>query len=764
LSYPCPATVSITEMKVASVIFLAAAFPASATADSPIGKVLQLISQEQTKLIADGERALKLYKEYSHWCSDRSEALAHDVKAEKQKASGYKAKAIKEDATQNSMNMRVEKVSEDISKDQGEIKAAAKMRKTDETNFKAEETMLQDMIEMLQRAKGVLEKQSVDGSSEVQLKSAGTFTQMISTLVQASLCSSEDAARLASLAQQASEDADEVEGQDEENDDNTQASAPSAATYGGKSDTIIDTLESLIDKAESQLSNARRKEEEARSNFEELKIAKGDAIKLETSEVKDAKHNAAAAAEEEAVAEQHLKSETKDLKVDNAAYKDLRRDCMAKVQDYEDVTRSRDEELEALAKAKKMIADAAGTAEDSSDSSDEAFFMQTSLATSRTQSRFRAKMTLKMHVSTTAKMNTEMRKRSKMHMQATRATFQVVHAVRGLAKRFHSRDLLKLSQRVGSVVSSSSQTVDIFGKVSDLISDMIQKLEDKSAQEAYKKAYCDKELSAAREKRENRQTKVSRVTTKVDQMNARIAALKEDVATAQKMLAALASSQAELDSLRQREHAEFQAEKEETEQGLEGVKRGIRVLQEYYGKGKEADRNTGFSSTVFGLLEAIETDFAKSLSAIVASNDRDLAAYKAETKELQEVKYMKEEAVTLMTRERLALEKALSGLSSDRSSVRIELGAVNEYLGKIKKDCVVASDTAEKRKAKREAEIAGLKQALSTFDGDIALLQQSARRTVRAKLRIHNSSNSSLVHSSSNSTSRPPVLRGNTLH
>merc|ERR1711920_141752 len=100
-------------------------------------------------------------------------------------------------------------------------------------------------------------------------------------------------------------------------------------------------------------------------------------------------------------------------------------------------------------------------------------------------------------------------------------------------------------------------------------------------------------------------------TTKIDQMSARSAQLKEEVAALQKSLAELAVSQAEMDKMRREENAAFTQNKADMEQGLQGVKLALKVLRDYYAQDKAHDAAEGGGANIIGLLEVVESDFTK---------------------------------------------------------------------------------------------------------------------------------------------------------
>ena len=79
------------------------------------------------------------------------------------------------------------------------------------------------------------------------------------------------------------------------------------------------------------------------------------------------------------------------------------------------------------------------------------------------------------------------------------------------------------------------------------------------------------------------------------------------------------------------------------------------------------------------------------------------------------------------TQEAKSLDKEVSELSSDRQTTNTELSAVNEYYGKLKDRCVAKPESYEDRKARRAAEIAGLKEALDVLENETAFVQRKSR-------------------------------------
>merc|ERR1719326_1299348 len=343
---------------------------------------------------------------------------------------------------------------------------------------------------------------------------------------------------------------------------------------------------------------------------------------------------------------------------------------MTKASDFEAETTSRGEELKALATAKKIIKET------------------TSGAASQSYG----------------------------FLQMSSSNSDAVRFVRQLAKKQRSSVLAQLASRMASEVRfGSGSQADIFGKIKGLITDMIEKLE------------AEAETNT---KKDDKTAEIEKLTAKIEQQAAQSAKLKEEVATLESELAALVREQAEMDKIRAEEKAQYEVNSAEMEKGLNGIKLALKVLNESYAKADKAhDSGDGASTGIIGLLEVAESDFSKGLTEMNAAEETAQNTYDQETKENEIEKTTKEQDVKYKTKEATGLDKSNAELTSDKENVETELAAVNEYLKKVEDECIAKPETYEDRKARREAEIAGLKEALTVLENETAFIQKG--RTLR---------------------------------
>merc|ERR1719214_184974 len=121
------------------------------------------------------------------------------------------------------------------------------------------------------------------------------------------------------------------------------------------------------------------------------------------------------------------------------------------------------------------------------------------------------------------------------------------------------------------------------------------------------------------------------------------------------------------------------------------------------------------------------------LAEAEADEESAQTAYDKLTQENAVTKTTKQGDVKGKTSEVKQLEVALGNYKENKATTSKELDAVLAYLGKLKPQCETKVMSYGERKAKREQEIAGLKEALTILSGE-ALIQLSTK-TVHTTLR-----------------------------
>jgi hypothetical protein len=255
---------------------------------------------------------------------------------------------------------------------------------------------------------------------------------------------------------------------------------------------------------------------------------------------------------------------------------------------------------------------------------------------------------------------------------------------------------------------------------------MVTKLEEQGSADASHKAYCDEELSESQAKKVEKTALVDKLSTQIDQQSSKSAQLKEHVAALEKGLAEIAAAQAGMEKLRQEEHSEYTTNKADMEQGIQGVQSALTILREYYAKdGKAHAAAEGASTSIIGLLEVCLSDFTKGLAEMMSTEDAAATSYARATQENKLETTTKNQDVKYKSAESARLDKAVAEATSDRSGAQDELAAVLEYRTKLKEQCIAKAEPYAERKARRDAELAGLKQALEILDGQ-ALIQDAS--------------------------------------
>merc|ERR1719408_1043267 len=360
-------------------------------------------------------------------------------------------------------------------------------------------------------------------------------------------------------------------------------------------------------------------------------------------------------AETQANAEEDLSATQKSVDADSSALATLKHDCSAKAEEWDLRQKSAAGEIAAIEKAKEILADG-------------------------------VKVFLQVSAKSTVRDAGDADKRDR-----------VSQIMRNLAAKDHG---FALSQ-----IASAAQN-DPFGKVRGLIEAMIDRLTKQAAEEAEAKSFCDGEMAKSKAKQAELTAASDQHAARIEKASASKANLEQQTKQLQAEIAEMDAGQAEATKIRQAEHDEYLKTSQDQKDSAEAVANAIQVLGSYYNKGafflqvsaQQAPEfntaKTDVAGTIMEMLEVAESDFTQMLAENEAQEKEAQAAYD---------KLVQSNKVT-----RAAKKEEIKG---NQGEVK-ELDAVLAYLDKLKPQCETKVMTYAERVARREAEIAGLKEAL----------------------------------------------------
>jgi len=614
------------QVTAAVALLLVGAAPAQAAADgqNPLGKVLELLDSLYAKVASAGDAEQKAFVEYTNWCDDAASNKRNEIKTGESKKGDLEASIGKLSSDIAVSEGKIEELVASIATQTKDLTDATVIRKKEASEFAANEAELMDAIDTLGRAISIISKEMSKNPAaftQVDTSSFKNLMKGLTAIMEAASFSAASQQRLTALVQasQSSESEEDPMG------------APAAVVYKTHSTDILDLLEDLKEKAEEDLAALRKAETNTKQNFEMLEQSLTDANTNDNKDMADEKAAKEAAEEEKAADTKDLEMTVKALADANSVLESIKNDCMQVAADHEATVAGRNAELKAIADAKKILEDTTSGAV--------------------TQSYSFAQLSSR---------------RAQMRTSVDLKKAEVITAVQQLARQYHSSALAQLASRMQAVVRlGAAAGEDPFVKVKGLITDLIAKLEAEASAAAEEKAYCDDQIAKTEEKKSELEEDISTLTAKIDKAVATSTSLKADVKELQGELAALAKLQAEMDKIRREENAAYTKAKAELTLGLRGVRDALSVLRAYYGgaasmlQGGADDGQpakpilhsaaTGAGSSIVGILEVVESDFAKNLAQEESEEADSQAEYDKATQENKVTNTMKSQDVVYKT-------------------------------------------------------------------------------------------------------------------
>jgi chromosome segregation ATPase len=684
------------------VLLLLGVICAEGVQKNPLSETVALLDGLQAKILNEGELELKAFNEYSLWCVDYIQDTKNEITTATMQKGKLEAKLAEHTALIEVAVPKIADLGAAIQAAEREKQGAIEIRTKEAADFGVAEKELMEALNVLDRAIAVLRRDMAKNPAalmQLDTSNMANLIKSIDAVINAAAFSSADRQSLTALLQS-------QQGSDSEDGD---VGAPAAAVYKTHSTNIVEVLEDMREKAETQLGNLRKAEVNTRHNFEMLRQSLEDQIAEDGKAMDKTKAEKAATAEAKAVAIADLADTGKELGSLQGALAGADDTCKRVASDHEATVSARTEELKVIAEALEVLRST------------------TSGAVGQTYSLLQVSVV------------------SGMHTHSDLVKSEVLVLVKRLAKQHHSAALAQLASRIAATVQlGQSNGDDVFGKVKGLIRDLIARLEGEASADATEKAFCDWETAKTEEKKGELDDDIAKLNSKIDTASARSANLKADVRDLQAELAALARAQAKMDEIRAEAHADYINAKADLEQGLAGVRKAFVVLRDYYNvdaslmvdvgsfmqqpaKPDLFVAGRGTASSILGILQVVESDFAANLAKEEMQEADEQAAYEKMTQENSIVKTVKDQGVSYKTAEFKTLDKNINEMSSDRKTAHTELDAVLQYLSQLRARCVAKPETYESRRDRRAAEIAGLKHAQEILQNEVAFLQHNHR-------------------------------------
>merc|ERR1719333_1308511 len=224
---------------------------------------------------------------------------------------------------------------------------------------------------------------------------------------------------------------------------------------------------------------------------------------------------------------------------------------------------------------------------------------------------------------------------------------------------------------------------------------------------------------------------LDKLQARIDGASTTISENTEAIKTLEAEIASIDKAQAEATAIRTTEKEDYLVASKDFKDSAEAVAKAIEVLKNFYeGSFIQVTAKTGLkskqpsfggaksdiASTIISVLEMSEEDFTTLLAETEATEDEAAKAYAALTDENKVSKATKETEAKGKASEVKSLTVQLGHSKEDHASVSSELDAVNSYIDKLRPQCESKAMSYAEKKAKREAEIAGLKEALGILE------------------------------------------------
>jgi len=574
----------------------------------------------------------------------------------------------------------VEALEAEVGKAKEEVKSAQAVRDKENADYLAQHQDYSESIDACERAVAVLKSRSAD------------VPQSLAQVRSSALVPPEAKAMVESLLALRSDS----------------RQAPEANAYEFQSGSVVQLLEKLTIRFKDERLALQKAEINSKHNFEMLLQQLTTNIKRNSDSASEKSAMRAGRLKDAATAKGDLEVTTQAKTEDEQTLSDTITNCQSKSQEFEENQVTRAEEVKAIQQAIGIL------------SSDAVKGHAETYLPAMLQAKAKGRALAQLR--NAAQKDADMRKRATEYLQSR-------------AKALGSRYLSVMAARVAG---------DPFGKVKQMIKDLIVKLMEEANAEADHHAYCTSELATNKMTREDKSAEVEKLSAETEGLSAAVAELGSEITELSDAVAELQGSRVEATKIRDAEKATNAKTTADAKEAQLAVQQAIAALRNFYEsqgegapasaallqakkKGAAAHREPykgmgGESTGVMGMLEVILSDFARLETETSSAEDQAARAFEKYMAESEEEIAVKDTTRTHKEEKKQQTEKRLRSTKKELDLTQEELDAALSYYDKLKVDCLDTNLSYEDRVKMREEEIQSLKEALKILNGEDTLV------------------------------------------
>jgi len=686
---------------------------------NPIRKVVNMLQSMQKKVEAEGEKEAELFEKYMCYCKTSGGALSTSIGAAETKSPQLSAdiKEAESKLAQLKEDLKQAQMDRDAAK--GAVASATALREKEAAAYAKESSEVGANLAALKKAVAALEK-GMSGAF-LQTSAAGVLKRLV---LQRQDMADTDRQTLTAFLQGSQSD-----------------------EYAPSSGEITGILKELGDEFTRTLADAKSAEDAAISAFESLEASKTKEINALQAAIETKMTRSGELSVEIVQMKNDLGDTEEALAEDKAFLEDLEKNCATKSAEWDEIQKTRSEELLALADTIKVLND------------DDALELFKKTLPSASASFMQ------------------------VTVSSASARAQALSAIRKAMKGNPQLNFIALAiqgKKIG------------FDKVIKMIDDMAATLKTEQLDDDHKKEYCDKEFDLSDDKKKSLEKTKADTETAIEDTKESISTVTSEIAALEDTIKALDKAVAEATAQRKEENEDFTelmasdtAAKEilgfaknrlnkfynpklykappkrtlsEDEQltvsmggtlaptaapgGIAGTGIAMAQIKAHNGVAPppppEApgayQKKSGESTGVIAMIDLIVKDLDKEMTVAETTEKDSQADY--ETMMKDSAAKRADDSKTLAHKEgALAdMQAALASSKDTLASTKKELGATLQYISSLHAECDWLIQYFDVRKEARTSEMDALSNAKAVLSGaDYSLLQRRSQKFLRSK-------------------------------